>query len=106
MLLIGKECEFFKPFQPYCTCSLTQSPSDLLPEEDKEMQQALMAQVLEILLEVENLSTNERACVEDGLTFIRPDGTETLTQREQIGYAYCFYLGGTRISFKMFLALI
>jgi hypothetical protein len=70
------------------------------------MQQALMAQVLEILLEVENLSTNERSRVEDGLAFIRSDGTGTLTQREQIGYAYRFYLSGTRISFKLFLALI
>ena len=41
------------------------------------MQRALMERVLNILLEVEKLSEDERAQVQDGLTFIRPDVTET-----------------------------
>lgn len=41
------------------------------------MQRALMERVLKIVLEVENLTVNERAHVQDGLAFIRLDATET-----------------------------
>jgi len=53
---------------------------DALLEEDQEMQRTLMERVLEILLEVENLTSSERAHVQGGLTFIRSDVTEMLTQ--------------------------
>jgi hypothetical protein len=51
------------------------SCSDSLPDEDPEMQRALMERVLKIVLEVENLTVNERAHVQDGLAFIRLDAT-------------------------------
>ena len=41
------------------------------------MQCELMERVLEILPEVENLISNERAQVQDGLAFVRSDATET-----------------------------
>ena len=41
------------------------------------MQRALMERVLKIVLEVENLTVNQRAHVQDGLAFIRLDATET-----------------------------
>lgn len=44
------------------------------------MQRALMERVWEILLEVENLTSSERARVQGGLTFIRSDVTEMSTQ--------------------------
>jgi hypothetical protein len=53
--------------------------SDALPEEDQETQRALMERVLEILLEVENLTANQRAHVQDGLVSIRSDATGTST---------------------------
>lgn len=45
------------------------------------MQRALMERVLGILLEVENLTWNERNQVQDGLEFIRSDVTETSTHK-------------------------
>jgi hypothetical protein len=42
------------------------------------MQRALMERVLNILLEVEKLTADERAQVKDGLTFIRPDSAPDL----------------------------
>lgn len=41
------------------------------------MQRALMEDVLKILLEVENLTADQRAQVQDGLTSIQSDVTET-----------------------------
>lgn len=61
--------------------------SDALPEEDQETQQALMERVLEILLAVENLTDNERARVQDGLTFIRSDITRMSPQDRRTRYA-------------------
>ena len=60
-----------------------------MPDEDPETQRALMEQVMEILLEVENLTESERAQVQDGLACIRSDldATETLAQPREIQYA-------------------
>jgi len=54
------------------------------------MQRALMGRVLEILLEVENLTSKERTRVQDGLTFIQSDVTGT-PQSTQCRYA-CLFL--------------
>jgi hypothetical protein len=66
-----------------------------MPEEDQETQRALMERVLEILLEVENLTSNERTWVQHGLTFIRSDVTPTSTQYKR--YACCLF-DGSQIS--------
>jgi hypothetical protein len=60
-----------------------------MPEEDQETQQALMERVLEILLAVENLTNNEKAQVQDSLTFLRSDitGTPVHLSPRQMGYA-------------------
>ena len=55
-----------------------------MPEEDQETQRALMERVLEILLEVEKLTSNERTQVQHGLAFIRSDD-------KQPRYACCLF---------------
>ena len=74
--------------------------SNSLPEGDQEMQRALMERVLEILLEVENLTLNERNQVQDGLTSIRSDVTGTPTQCRQMTQRYdcCSFFDGSQRS--------
>ena len=68
------------------------------------MQRALMERVLKILLEVENLTANERTHVQDGLASIRSDGTETSVQYKKMRYAFQCCLVLTQ-QFSLFIAL-
>jgi len=62
------------------------------------MQRTLMERVLEVLLEVENLTSNERTCVEDGLSSIRSDITETSMQLKQTRYVGCLFLTAANLT--------
>jgi len=62
------------------------------------MQHALMEHVLEVLLEVENLTSNERTCVEDGLSSIWSDITETSMQLKQMRYVGCLFLTAANLT--------
>jgi hypothetical protein len=61
------------------------SLSESLPDEDPEAQAVLMQRVLEIIMEVENLTANEKALVQDNLTTICPEShtTGSFTQSSQ-----------------------
>ncbi|KAH9015478.1 hypothetical protein EDB84DRAFT_1679909 [Lactarius hengduanensis] len=55
-----------------CLSFEDQEKIESLPDEDPEMQAALMQRVLEIVMEVENLTATEKALVQDNLTSITP----------------------------------
>jgi len=64
------------------------------------MQRALMECVLEILLEVENLTSNERTRVQDSLSSIQSDITETSMQLKQmpVRYVGCLFLTAANLT--------
>lgn len=57
-----------------------------------------MEHVLEILLEVENLTSNERTHVEDSLSSIWSDITETSMQLKQTRYVGCLFLTAANLT--------
>jgi hypothetical protein len=58
------------------TLTFVKSRSATLPDEDTEMQRELMERVIQILLEVETLTPNQKAQVQDGLASIRSDAID------------------------------
>ncbi|KAI0301414.1 hypothetical protein BC826DRAFT_1102007 [Russula brevipes] len=60
-------------FAAACMSIADQEMITSLPEEDKESQQALMERVLEVLLDYENITENDRARVQDNITYIHSD---------------------------------
>jgi hypothetical protein len=79
MLQIKRQCKFVKLLDCH-TCINTSIHSNALLEKDREMQRALMEHVLEVLLEVEALTSSERTWVQDGLALIQSDVTEMSTR--------------------------
>ncbi|KAH9163569.1 hypothetical protein EDB89DRAFT_2078646 [Lactarius sanguifluus] len=66
-----------------CLSFEDQEKIESLPDEDPEMQAVLMQRVLEIVMEVENLTATEKAQVQDNLTSICPHTLGPFTQSSQ-----------------------
>jgi hypothetical protein len=61
--------------------------SESLPDEDPETQAVLVQRVLEIIMEVENLTVTEKAVVQGNLTSIRSHTTTgSFAQSSQLRY--------------------